>query len=71
MGNLLDITTLKEKTFTNMDANVVSVKLVKKLDVIDLEEIEKIRVFVGDKHAFTIPKEDAITLSETILELVK
>jgi len=54
-----------------MDANVVSVKLVKKLDMIDLEEIEKIRVFVGDKHAFTIPKEDAITLSETILELVK
>jgi hypothetical protein len=71
MDDLFNFTVLKEKSFTNKDNNVVSVKLSKTLDPIDLVEVEKYQVFVGEKHGFTIPKEDAITLSKIILELSK
>jgi len=65
---------LKEReilSFTNKDNNEVFVKLIKRLHPIDLDEEDAIQVFIKDRHAFTIPKEDAIALSKSIIHLTE
>jgi len=69
MDELLGFTVLREKSFINQNNQEVFVKLSKKLDRIDLEEMAYFQIFREEEHSLTIPKEDAITMSEIILEL--
>jgi hypothetical protein len=62
---------IKESSYIDNDNVEVSVKLIKREHPYDLDMEEAIRVFRGNRHIYTIPTEDAIRVSEIILELTK